>query len=67
MWDKLDDFNAGWNIVLDKEHRFLSLIEKLILEDKNEYNRYPTGCEDYLVWLKKENAIVDENVELFSG
>jgi glycosyltransferase involved in cell wall biosynthesis len=64
-WDKLDEFNAGWNLSLDNLQNYVSLIEKLVLIVDEEYNKYITGCQQYLYQLKNEKTINEDNLKLF--
>lgn len=66
-WDKLDEFNAGWNISLDNFQNYISLVEKLVLIEDEEYNKYITGCRQYLYQLKNEKIINEDNLKLFKN
>lgn len=66
-WDNLEKFNAGWNINLDKFQQYVDLIENLILLDDSFYNKYITGCEQYLSFFKSEKNIIRNNLKLFEN
>jgi glycosyltransferase involved in cell wall biosynthesis len=66
-WNRLSDYNAGWNISLDKFQQHVDLIESLILLDDETYRKYATGCEKYLVFFKNEKNIIRNNLLLFEN
>ncbi|OGU29017.1 MAG: hypothetical protein A2057_09635 [Ignavibacteria bacterium GWA2_35_9] len=66
-WDKLDEFNASWNIKLDKSQQYVTLIENLILLDDDSYCRYLKGCKVHLDFLKNEKDIIKNNLLLFEN
>ncbi|MBK7107125.1 MAG: glycosyltransferase [Ignavibacteriae bacterium] len=64
-WDKLDSFNAGWNLNILKPKKFVEQIEKLIEFNSPDYQNIIRGCNSYLNYFKKDN-IVNTNIELFT-
>ena len=66
-WDKLDEFNAGWNLSLDNFEKYVDLIEKLILLDCDTYGNYSKGCEEYIYFINNDNDINKNNFVLFAN
>lgn len=66
-WDKLDEFDAGWNLSIDKFENYVDLIEKLILLDYDTYGKYSKGCEEYIYFINNDSDINKNNFVLFAN
>lgn len=65
-WDKLYEFNSGWNFDLNNIHIFIKTIEFLILLNSLEHGKYIIGCGCYMKALKNNKNIIIENKNLFN-
>jgi glycosyltransferase involved in cell wall biosynthesis len=66
-WDKLNEFNAGWNISLKNAEDFKYKINELLKLDNNEYGKFLIGCKDYINHLQNDKNIIDDNLALFNN
>lgn len=66
-WDKLDEFNAGWNINLSDQKNFINKISELLTIDSKQSYEFLSGCKNYLDYISKNKNIFDENFSLFNN
>jgi glycosyltransferase involved in cell wall biosynthesis len=66
-WDKLDEFNAGWNISLNDFDKYITIIEKLSSYDNLRYEIYSIGCSHYINNLFNDKQHNYSNFELFKS
>jgi len=64
-WDKLDSFDAGWNLSIGKPYEFVEQIEKLIKYDFDDYQIFLNGCSTYLNSIEK-SIVKNNNINLFN-
>lgn len=63
-WDKLQEFNAGWNFSVYDLENFVNKITELIEFDESQYTKHIKGCDDYCGYIKNI-SIKKENNRLF--
>lgn len=63
-WDKLNEFNAGWEMEIIQTDFFAKKIEELINYTDKDYQKLVDGCEDYINFIHGA-AINDDNTKLF--
>ena len=64
-WNDLEDFNAGWNIILNDLGKFVTIINMLSSLDFVDYNDYILGCYNYSQTFNSQKNNND-NFKLFS-
>lgn len=63
-WDKLDEFNAGWNFDLSKSSDFLNKINELLNYNAEQYEKFTIGCKKYISYSTNGSTLKD-NLMLF--
>lgn len=66
-WDKLKEFNCGWNIELTNITKFVSQIEEILDYDFEEYQNNIDGCKQHIESIGDGNQIYMENKKLYSN
>lgn len=56
-WSYLEDNGIGWDIDLDNQEKFISVIKHCLSIDQNEYNKIRNSCYNY---VKKEINMIKE-------
>lgn len=63
-WDRLEQYNAGWNIPLFNHNEFAGKINELISCDYIEFQQYLIGSQAYLNSTDK-TVLEQDNHNLF--
>lgn len=65
LWDRLEEFGAGWNYDLKDKQKFINTIEKLITCEEEEYSLYRNKCRDYLNSFISREELINDYKKLF--
>jgi|SRR6185437_9174343 len=65
-WRGLDNLKAGWDLPLDKQDGFVSVLEKAIAMDQEEFNKWSEGTRDYAYKFVNDPKLLQQSIELFA-
>ncbi len=66
-WNKLEENQAGWNVKLKDENRYIELIENLATLNEEEFNKFRIGAERYAFKVVNDPKNIVDNLNLFDG
>jgi len=66
-WDKLEENQAGWNINLKDESRYIKVIEEIAAMDEEEFHKFRIGAVKYAFEVVNDAKNIDDNLKLFDG
>jgi len=64
-WKSLEENNAGWNISLDNENKFIEKIQQCINMNNNKINKFKRNTFQYGRRIIEDNKAIRQNKELF--
>jgi len=65
-WRGLEKVKAGWDLSLEKQADFVSIIEKTIAMDSKEFNQWSDSSRDFAYRFVNDPSLLQQSVDLFA-